>query len=100
MQSFTKSSKPGTLNDQPTDKVMKQLSLFLSYILLLIERLLHQKVKLKKYVYRLIVMFLPTEIFSKRRKIYSWMKRNQSDLPTAHGPTISYPKSKILVYLP
>ena len=24
-------------------------------------------------------MFLSTEIFSKRRKIYSWMKRNQSD---------------------
>ena len=24
-------------------------------------------------------MFLSTEIFSKRRKIYAWMKRNQSD---------------------
>ena len=27
---------------------------------------------LKKLVYRLIVMFLSTEIFSKRRKIYAW----------------------------
>lgn len=27
---------------------------------------------LEKYVYRLIVMFLSTEIFSKRRKIYAW----------------------------
>ena len=35
---------------------------------------------LKKLVYRLIVMFLPTEIFSKRRKIYSWLKRTQSYL--------------------
>ena len=32
----------------------------------------------EKLVYRLIVMFLSTEIFSKRRKIYAWMKRNQS----------------------
>ena len=27
---------------------------------------------LEKLVYRLIVLFLPTEIFSKRRKIYAW----------------------------
>ena len=33
---------------------------------------------LEKMVYRLIVLFLSTEIFSKRRKIYAWMKRNQS----------------------
>ena len=30
--------------------------------------------RLKKLVYRLIVMFLSTEIFSKRRKIYTWNK--------------------------
>ena len=39
---------------------------------------LPHKMRLEKLVFRLIVMFLPTEIFSKRRKIYSWMKRNQS----------------------
>ena len=27
---------------------------------------------IEKIVYRLIVMFLSTEIFSKRRKIYAW----------------------------
>ena len=32
-----------------------------------------------KIVYRLIVMFLSTEIFSKRRKICAWLKRNQSN---------------------
>ena len=32
----------------------------------------------EKFVYSLIVMFLSTEIFSKRRKIYTSMKRNQS----------------------
>ena len=32
----------------------------------------HLEVRLQKFVYRLIVLFLPTEIFSKRRKIYSW----------------------------
>ena len=47
-------------------------------ILSFISLLLHLMVKLQKFVYRLIVMFLSTEIFSKRRKIYSWMKRNQS----------------------
>ena len=30
------------------------------------------KPELEKIVYRLIVMFLSTEIFSKRRKIYAW----------------------------
>ena len=30
------------------------------------------KTGLEKLVYRLIVMFLSTEIFSKRRKIYTW----------------------------
>ena len=39
-----------------------------------------RKSGLKKFVYRLIVMFLSTEIFSKRRKIYAWLKRNQSCL--------------------
>ena len=28
----------------------------------------------EKLVYRLIVMFLSTEIFSKRRKIYTWIE--------------------------
>jgi len=28
----------------------------------------------EKLVYRLIIMFLSTEIFSKRRKIYSWIE--------------------------
>ena len=63
-----------------------------------IGRLLHQDVKLKKYVYRLIIMFLPTEIFSKRRKIYSWMKRNQSVNFTAHSRSHVSPKSRISVY--
>ena len=43
-----------------------------------VSRLPRQKSGLKKLVYRLIVMFLSTEIFSKRRKIYEWLKRNQS----------------------
>ena len=34
----------------------------------------------KKLVYRLIVLFSSTEIFSKRRKIYACMKENQSCL--------------------
>ena len=32
------------------------------------------KAGLNKLVYRLIVMFLSTEIFSKRRKIYAWFE--------------------------
>ena len=45
-------------------------------------KLPRQKSGLKKLDYRLIVMFLSTEIFSKRRKIYAWLKRNQSCLPS------------------
>jgi len=33
-----------------------------------------QKQGQEKLVYRLIIMFLSTEIFSKRRKIYSWIE--------------------------
>ena len=34
----------------------------------------------KKVVYRLIYMFLLTDFFGKRRKIYAWMKRNDSNI--------------------
>ena len=38
-----------------------------------------------KLVYRLIVMFLSTEIFSKRRKIYSWIEE-KPELTKLAGP--------------
>ena len=54
----------------------KEPVLFWEWIFVL--ELPRPKSGLKKLVYRLIVMFLSTEIFSKRRKIYAWLKRNQS----------------------
>ena len=46
----------------------------------------------KKLVYRLIQLFSSTEIFSKRRKIYTRMKENQS--------YILISKHKISIYAP
>ena len=39
----------------------------------------------QKLVYRLIVLFLPTEIFSKRRKIYAW-NEEKPELPYSQHP--------------
>ena len=39
---------------------------------------------LDKLVYRLIVMFLSTEIFSKRRKIYTWIEEKPELSLSAH----------------
>ena len=40
---------------------------------------------IEKIVYRLIVMFLSTEIFSKRRKIYAWVEEKTELLPSCKG---------------
>ena len=59
---------------------------------------------LEKFVYRLIVMFLSTEIFSKRRKIYAWAEekpewitKQQFQLHTWNSPCYNvvslHPKS-------
>jgi len=65
-----------------TNLSQQQIQSIIHYIIV------SQIVRLQKFVYRLIIMFLPTEIFSKRRKIYSWMKRNQSAYLLSVSPSI------------
>ena len=67
---------------------------FIDYRLIVISRYFcfknnPTKAGLHKLVYRLIVLFLSTEIFSKRRKIYAWFDVNHHDQDSSIRSTAS-----------